>query len=182
MFPKIGVPQNGWLKNWKTLLKWDDLVDFPIIFGGTPIYQFFRFLWSHSSTQIDTEICASGPWLCAFGTPWFGNPSASLDTCHFLSGLRVVTFSLRFHGNSCKNSDWSQNLKIFHFPVWEHLFGKHLWNDIFEMTSFWVIFEWISPAEKNHSPAPKSLLNTHGGLVVVGVEIQHHAMKECYNI
>ena len=25
VFPKIGVPENGWFISWKTLLKWDDL-------------------------------------------------------------------------------------------------------------------------------------------------------------
>ena len=41
VFPKIGVPQNGWLKKWKTLLKWDDL-GVPL-FSETSIYSFIAF-------------------------------------------------------------------------------------------------------------------------------------------
>ena len=34
VFPKIGVPQNEWLRM-ENLIKMDDLVSFPIIFGNT---------------------------------------------------------------------------------------------------------------------------------------------------
>ena len=35
MFPKIGVPQNGFIM--ENPIKMDDLGGFPIIFGSTPI-------------------------------------------------------------------------------------------------------------------------------------------------
>ena len=44
MFPKIEVgPQNGWWKEWKTLLTMDDLGGKPIIFGNThiPTWSYF---------------------------------------------------------------------------------------------------------------------------------------------
>ena len=40
-FQKSGIPQNGWWKSWKTLLKW--MIGW---FGGTPIF------WKHPHQQI----------------------------------------------------------------------------------------------------------------------------------
>ncbi len=46
VFPKIGVPKNGWFISWKTLLKW--------MFWGYP------YFWKHPSMK----------WTCT----WLGSP------------------------------------------------------------------------------------------------------------
>ena len=38
VFPKIGVPENGWFNNGKLYEQMDDLEGFAIIFGSTPIW------------------------------------------------------------------------------------------------------------------------------------------------
>ena len=42
VFPKIGVPQNGWLISWKTLLKW-------MIWG-------YHYFWKHPYIYTWGEI------------------------------------------------------------------------------------------------------------------------------
>ena len=47
VFPKVGVPQNGWWKSWKTLLKW--MIWGVPLFSETSIYNFSIF-WSGFSS------------------------------------------------------------------------------------------------------------------------------------
>ena len=56
VFPKIGLPQNGWFTMVPTLLKWDDLGGFPPI------------LWKHPHIQKKNSEVPFPPitsrWLC----------------------------------------------------------------------------------------------------------------------
>ncbi len=58
VFPKIGVPQNEWLRM-ENLIKMDDLVSFPIIFGNTIFF----------SNDKDTFF-----WDILFHMEWSGFP------------------------------------------------------------------------------------------------------------
>ena len=97
---------------------------------------------------------------------------------HEFSGLSKWLSPCGFMGIAAKFRLKSKS-QDFSFSCLETSFWKDLWNDIFDMTSFWV---WFSSEFLRLKKITPQLLNTHGGLVVVGVEIQHHAMKECYKI
>ena len=56
MFPKIGVPQNGWWKSWKTLLKW-------------MIWGFSHYFWKHPPENGWLEYY--DPFLVGPGRPIF---------------------------------------------------------------------------------------------------------------
>ena len=60
VFPKIGVPQNGWWKEWKTLLKLDDLGENPL-FSETSISTFLEHLknWSEVATPMRNILVKS---------------------------------------------------------------------------------------------------------------------------
>ena len=50
VFPKIGIPQNGWWKSWKTLLKW-------MIWGENPL-----FLETSICFSVDLQLLSFSLW------------------------------------------------------------------------------------------------------------------------
>ena len=117
VFPKIGVPQNGWfiMENpWKIQLKWDDLGGKPTIFGN--IHLSNSQIWGHWTIQTNANGSSFGGVCATFQQP----PVAHWRLLFLqISCLILRDFPIKSHrtqrhheASAAPKSVWEQNFYL----------------------------------------------------------------------